>query len=58
MAEVFVSLTIIMAISAVTPILARIIPKQIVPETVILILGGALLGPNMYDLIKTEAPAL
>ncbi len=58
MAEVFVSLTIIMAISAVTPILARIIPKQIVPETVILILGGALLGPNMYDLIKTEAPAI
>lgn len=58
MTEVFISLTVIMVISALVPLVARIIPGQIVPETVLLIAGGALLGPNMYGIIQTGYPAI
>lgn len=58
MTEMFISLMIIAGISAFTPIVARIIPKQIVPETVLLIVAGAILGPNMFDLIKADSNAI
>ena len=43
----FISLFTACLIAACAPIIARIIPRGLVPETVILLLAGALLGPHM-----------
>ena len=40
----FISLFTACLIAACAPIIARIIPRGLVPETVILLLAGALLG--------------
>ncbi len=53
MATEFVSLAIICLIAALAPLIARIIPRQVVPETVLLILAGAILGPNMLGFIES-----
>ena len=50
----FLSLAIIALVSAVVPILARAIPGRIVPETVFLLLAGALLGPHMAAVIAVD----
>ena len=47
----FISLFTACLIAACAPIIARIIPRGLVPETVILLLAGALLGPHMAGLI-------
>lgn len=47
----FISLALIALIAAAAPIIANLIPKKPVPETVLLLLGGALLGPNLVDVI-------
>ncbi len=54
MAVDLVSLTFILLLATVAPIIARIIPGNIVPEVVLLLLGGALLGPYGADLITTS----
>ena len=48
----FISLFTACLIAACAPIIARIIPRGLVPETVILLLAGALLGPHMAGLIE------
>ena len=58
MTETFISLTIIAFVSAVTPLIARVIPRQVVPETVILIAAGAILGPNTLGIIHSNSEAL
>lgn len=58
MTETFISLTIITFISALTPLVARLIPRQVVPEPVILIAAGALLGPYSFGLIHSHSEAL
>lgn len=45
----FISLAIIAAIAAAVPLIANLIPKKPIPETVLLLLGGAVLGPSMLN---------
>ena len=42
-----VSLAVIALVGAACPIAARLIPGKLVPETVFLLIAGALLGPHM-----------
>lgn len=54
----FISLTVIAMVAALTPVIARVIPKQVVPETVILIAAGAILGPNAMNVIRADSEAI
>ena len=45
MTQELVSLTIIMAVAAVSPIVAQLIPGRFIPQTVLLLATGAALGP-------------
>lgn len=45
MTQELVSLTIIMAVAAVSPIVAQLIPGRFIPQTVLLLVTGAALGP-------------
>ncbi|MFD0705322.1 cation:proton antiporter [Alloscardovia venturai] len=58
MTQTFISLTVIAAIAAVVPLIARLIPKQFVPETVLLIAAGALLGPHMFGIIRSSSESI
>lgn len=58
MTDSFISLMVIALIAALTPIIAEIIPKQAVPETVILIAAGAILGHNAFNIIKGDSEAI
>ncbi len=51
MAADLVSLTVIALIAALCPIVANLIPRQLVPETVMLLLAGTLLGPHGANVI-------
>ena len=53
MATDFISLFAAALIAALSPIIARLVPRGLVPETVILLLAGALLGPYMAGIIQT-----
>ncbi len=50
----FLSLAIIALVSALVPVVARAVPGRIVPETVFLLLAGAILGPHMAGVIATD----
>lgn len=50
-----VSLTMIMLVAALCPIITQMIPGKIVPQTVLLLLAGALLGPHMFQVIDVDA---
>ncbi len=50
----FISLAIIVAVAAAVPIIARPIPNKAVPETVFLLLFGAILGPSALDVIHVD----
>ncbi len=52
MASVFISLFAAALAAAVAPLIARLIPKGLVPETVILLVAGALLGPHAFGIIE------
>lgn len=52
MTQDLVSLTIIMTIAALAPIIARIIPHNVVPQTVLLLVAGAALGPHAANVIS------
>lgn len=56
MAADFVSLFVATLVAACAPLIARIIPRGLVPETVILLLAGALLGPHMAGVINLSDP--
>ncbi len=54
-----VSLAFIALISFICPILCRLIPNKAVPETVLLLAAGALLGPHALGLVQaTDAMSL
>lgn len=50
----FVSLAIIAGVAFVCPVLAALVPGRAIPETVFLLLAGALLGPHMLGLIHID----
>ena len=52
----FISLAIIAAIAAACPLIASAIPKKPIPETVFLIVAGAVLGPNLVGVIWLTEP--
>ncbi|WP_283170662.1 cation:proton antiporter [Curtanaerobium respiraculi] len=58
MASEFISLAVIAAVAAASPVIARVIPRQIVPETVLLIAAGTVLGPNMLGAIESGGDAI
>lgn len=54
-----VSLTIIALVAAVCPLVANLVPRQLIPETVLLLLAGALLGPHGANVVLlTDAVTL
>lgn len=50
MAHAFISLLCIVAVALVSPLISWVIPKRLVPETVLLIAGGMLIGPSGLDI--------
>lgn len=50
----FISLAVIALIAALVPIVARAIPGRIIPETVFLLIAGALCGPYCLQLIGVD----
>ena len=48
----FISLFTAACVAACAPLIARAIPRGLVPETVILLVAGALLGPHMAGFIQ------
>ena len=54
MTQELVSLTIIMAVAAVSPIVAQLIPGKFIPQTVLLLAAGAVLGPYGFGVIEVN----
>lgn len=50
----FLSLAVIALVAVLAPIIVRFIPGKVVPETVILIFAGAVLGPHMVGAISVD----
>ena len=50
MAQVLTSLLLIVAVAFVAPLVSWTIPKRLVPEVVLLILGGMVIGPHGLEL--------
>lgn len=48
----FISLFTAALVAAAAPIIAKLVPRGLVPETVILLLAGALLGPYTAGVIE------
>ena len=46
MAHAFVSLLCIVAVTLLAPLLSWGVPRRMLPETVLLILGGVVIGPG------------
>ena len=51
MEEELISLAVIALLASITPLLARLVPGKLVPETVFLLFAGALCGPHMLGWI-------
>lgn len=49
-----VSLTIIMLVAVLCPVIVQLVPGKPVPQTVLLLLAGALLGPHMFGVIQVS----
>lgn len=49
-----VSLTVIMLVAVLCPVIVQIVPGKPVPQTVLLLLAGALLGPHMFGVIQVS----
>ena len=54
MTQELVSLTIIMAVAAVSPIVTQLIPGRFIPQTVLLLVTGAALGPYGLGVIEVN----
>ena len=54
MTQELVSLTIIMAVAAVSPIVAQLIPGRFIPQTVLLLAAGTALGPYGLGVIEVN----
>lgn len=49
----FISLAVIVVVAALCPIIASLIPDKLIPESVFLLIAGAVLGPNLLGVIQT-----
>jgi len=56
--EGIVTLFVVAFVSAFAPIVAAMIPRSLVPQVVIMILGGILVGPHGLGYAQTDAIAL
>ena len=56
MAQAFVSLLWIVAVALLAPMISLNIPRRIVPETVLLILGGLAIGPSVLAIAEKGEP--
>jgi len=56
LAETFTSLLIITIVSFLAPLIAQSIPRKPVPETVLLLIAGAVLGPNILGVVGINTP--
>ena len=55
----FISLAVIVIVAAVVPLVANRIPNKLVPETVLLLIAGAVLGPYALNVVQvTDAVSL
>ncbi len=54
MTQELVSLTIIMAVAAISPIVAQLIPGKFIPQTVLLLAAGTALGPYGLGVIEVN----
>ena len=52
MAQDYISLLAIVAAAVLCPLVAHVIPRKIVPETVLLLVAGAVLGPNLLGVVQ------
>lgn len=52
----FISLAIIALVAAICPLIAQAIPRKLIPETVFLIVAGAVLGPHVLDVVWVSEP--
>ena len=52
MEQDFISLAIIAIVAAVVPLVANRIPNKLVPETVLLLIAGAVLGPHALGVVS------
>lgn len=48
----FISLAVISIVAAVVPLVANRIPNKLVPETVLLLIAGAVLGPHALGIVQ------
>ena len=52
MAHAFVSLLCIVAVALLAPLLSWGVPRRMLPETVLLILGGMVIGPHASGIAR------
>ncbi len=50
-----VSLLLIVSAAFLCPIVSALIPRKLVPETVLLLAAGMIMGPNVLDIAHTDA---
>ena len=48
----FISLAVIAIIAAVVPLAANRVPKKLIPETVLLLVAGAVVGPHLLGIVQ------
>lgn len=48
----FISLAVIAVVAAVVPLVANRIPRKLVPETALLLIAGAVLGPHVLGVVQ------
>lgn len=58
MEAALVSLTVIMLVAFLAPLLASLVPGRTIPEVVFLVFAGAILGPHLLGVIQTGSDAI
>ncbi|OKL46940.1 hypothetical protein BSR28_05830 [Boudabousia liubingyangii] len=48
--SVFISLLAIVAVATIAPIFSFLVPKRLLPESVVLVAGGVIIGPAVLDI--------
>lgn len=56
MEDVFISLTVIMAVAVIAPFISTIVPHNLLPESVILVAGGVLIGESGLSIAHMSEP--
>ena len=52
----FISLAVISIVAAIVPLAANRVPRKIIPETVLLLIAGAVLGPHALNVVQITDP--